>query len=282
MLVCEKRKLEEIIQDILSGKDTPDLTLKIKGDEITPGIKERDRALEGSRFERRHAPVSVDEDALVGNPQKRLIRPDSRSIRDIWTIRYKDELVAKGQFRDLGGILTQIPARLLSKPRQVSRQVTWWLGLVSMAAVSFMAGVMMNRGTPVVPHAVTPQEYSRSFNQLDSTLRTILNRQEVLKTMMTTGYAQPKNGMSVPGKKEAPRQKSDFEARFMQESTDRDLRRLIELEEQRTTLAYKDKEFEQKGYLPTYVERQNINASLNVLNQQIGQIKEKYGIIDQE
>ncbi|MFC1590332.1 hypothetical protein ACFL42_02420 [Candidatus Omnitrophota bacterium] len=272
MQILNLKGLKKLISNIILGKRTSGLIVTIKNEELKQG---RPKNKSPAPADRRKDSESSEQ--VINSPENRLIRPTSRSPSDIWTVIYKNQVMAKGKFAELVKILTDIPRMVFSAPKVMVRQVLLWLGFVAILGICFMIGAGMNRpAEPVkiikeVKTELVMEDYSEDIAGLKTALEETKDRLEVLTSVVSSGMAKDERKDIAPSKK---RPEQEFARKLMEV----ELNQLISLEQKRTTLIMQDEEFNRQGFTEFHVQRRSLAASIEALEKKIRQIRKKYDL----
>ncbi len=285
MLALNEKRLRELVRDVLLGKDTDGLSVMIKGPEI---LRDEFRPETPVTFERRRVDTTARANAVVGFPEKRLIKPSSRSPLDYWTIIYKGSVIAEGQFHELEKSLSDIPKQILSYSLYTAKQIVLIAGGLVVMGVCVLAGfgvqrILVPRGARETRGA---QEDARAIAKINSSLATVLERQGAMESLLlsgVTGY-----GLQAGAVQEAPSQEAEtkpavekdfastFQARINEQLEEMELRQLLDLEQKKSSLILRDKELEDQGCLPLHTERRAIATARASIDRQIDVLKRKF------
>jgi hypothetical protein len=278
MLTYHQREVKRLFKDILLGKDSQDLTLMIKGPSSTEDKRYNNRV---QSYERRKNPLGRE--AVVSSPETRLLKPTSRSLQDVWVIIYRNRTIAEGPFEDIAKTLQEVPKEIVAPAYGLVTRLLAAAGAVSLLALSFAVGdiaayskkepalIVLEDRLEKIEHSPKP-DVTKEFSGIQSSLDTILDRQETIKSLITLRMLK-----SAPS---AEKVVSPVSAVSMVNNRlkEADLRQLVDLETRRQDLIMKDDELAQRGFLPPHVDRQNIASAIGALDQKISMLKQKYNI----
>lgn len=278
MLTYNKKDMRSLYQDLFSGKDPLDLTIYIKGN---PNSKESDRGEFPASFERRKMP-SFDEQKL-SIPGKRMVMATSRSPDDVWTIIYKNRIAARGHFGELQKTLSETPKEIILTPHHGARSLLIASGVALAVGALFVGGLVAGGFMQSVKPSDDQSElnrkltkYSGEISAIQSTLKSVLERQEVIKTFLVSS-ALPAAGLQAAGGGQASAgTETSFETRVRRQTEEMEIRQIADLEQRKADLVLRDQELDQLGYTPLHEHRRAVLSSIAVINQRISQLKNKY------
>jgi hypothetical protein len=280
MAVVQRDKLRELIKKILSRAKVEDLKLIIKGPEVPsseikvqPEIPDRRKNPPGGEFG-------------VSSPEKRLILPASRSLRDHWTVIYKNIVVIRGEFHEIQHTIADATHKVVSYPHLIAKHFSFYTGIVLIIAVVFLAMIGFSRfitNKQNLTVTATPT-YKNDFDALNKSLSNVVERQEVIKSVLSSVAGQlkeertkEKENVDVKEEPSPPKEESLGE-KFNKGEMEFDLSQLANLKNMKSELLLKDKELDRRGLTPLHWERKAIQASIEALDQQMEEIRLKYNI----
>jgi len=288
MSELNKRLLDRLRRDIMLGRKMDDLSITIesRGDEAGTAEAEIETRPEGDRGQRE----------IVSQPvEKMLCNLRARSPHDVWTITYKGRTVAQGEFAQIGEVLTVIPKQTLPYRYLLARQIVMWVGAVVILSLSFFAGLLAARNIPPALAGRIDRIASDAagcitgVTTVKTSLDEIARRQDVLKTLLVSAFAQLKDAGERPAPVSAGQaaagaasEADQISERMRRELAEQDINELLELERRKKGLLYQDLELANRGLLETHPERQAVARSVRAIDEKAGGIKEKYGLSDKQ
>lgn len=284
----DKRLLNRLRRDILRGRKMDDLSITIESRAGDGG------KASGGEVVRMQAggDAAGKGEALVYHPvEKMLCNLHARSPHDVWTISYMGKTVAQGEFSQIGNVLTVIPKQTLPLYYLLVRQIVLWVGMIAVLGLSYMAGVVSARSLPLALAgrvdriAIDAVSCVTGITNVKTSLDEITRRQDILKTLLVSAFAQLKDAREAPPPAQAGQavagvtpEADKVSERLHRELAEQDISELLELERRKKDLVYRDLELANRGLLATHPERQLVAQSVHAIDEKLGEIKEKYGL----